>query len=69
MDESYFGARRVRGIRDRGARGKRVVFGLIKQQGKVYTQVVKNSSIQELYPIVEELVSKDILLPLKHVLI
>ena len=28
VDESYFGARRVRGIRGRGARGKTIVFGL-----------------------------------------
>lgn len=41
MDESYFGARRVRGIRGRGAKGKQIVFGLIKRQGKVYTQVVE----------------------------
>jgi Transposase and inactivated derivatives len=59
MDESYFGAKRVRGIRGRGARGKQIVFGLIKRHGKVYTQVVENCSIQELYPIIEEHVSKD----------
>ena len=28
IDESYFGARRVRGKRGRGARGKTIVFGL-----------------------------------------
>lgn len=59
LDESYFGARRVRGVRGRGARGKQIVFGLIKRQGKVYTQVVENCSIKELYPIIEERVSKD----------
>ena len=59
IDESYFGARRVRGIRGRGAKGKQIVFGLIKRQGKVYTQVVEKCSIQELYPIIEEHVSKD----------
>ena len=53
MDESYFGARRVRGIRGRGARGKQIVFGLIKRGGKVYTQVVSNCSAQELYPIIK----------------
>ena len=30
VDESYFGARRVRGIRGRGARGKTIVFGLFR---------------------------------------
>jgi transposase len=29
LDESYFGARRVRGKRGRGARGKTIVFGKI----------------------------------------
>ena len=52
MDESFFGARRVRGIRGRGARGKHIVFGLIKRQGKVYTQVVKNCSASTLLPII-----------------
>ena len=28
LDESYFGPRRVRGLRGRGARGKTIVFGL-----------------------------------------
>lgn len=59
MDESYFGARRVRGIRGRGAKGKQIVFGLIKRGGKVYTQVVENCSVKELYPIIKERVSKD----------
>ena len=34
VDESYFGARRVRGKRGRGARGKTIVFGLLKQEDK-----------------------------------
>ena len=38
IDESYFGARRVRGLRGPGARGKTIVFGLLKRHGKVYTQ-------------------------------
>jgi transposase-like protein len=39
VDESYFGPRRVRGKRGRGAFGKTTVFWLIKRQGKVYTQI------------------------------
>ena len=39
LDESYFGARRVRGIRGRGARGKTPVFGMLKRGDKVYTQI------------------------------
>lgn len=42
MDESYFGARRVRGKRGRGARGKTIVFGIYKRNGRVYTEVVPN---------------------------
>ena len=40
VDESYFGARRVRGKRGRGASGKTIIFGLVKRDGKVYTEVV-----------------------------
>ena len=53
LDESYFGARRVRGIRGRGARGKTPVFGMLKRGDKVYTQIVKNCSISELLPIIK----------------
>jgi transposase len=42
LDESYFGARRVRGKRGRGARGKTIVFGIYKRNGRVYTEVVPN---------------------------
>ncbi len=54
LDESYFGARRVRGKRGRGASGKTVVFGLKKRGDKVYTQVVKNCSAKELLSIVKD---------------
>jgi transposase len=40
VDESYFGARRVRGKRGRGACGKTIVFGIFKRNGSVYTEVV-----------------------------
>jgi transposase-like protein len=49
LDESYFGARRVRGKRGRGARGKTIVFGIYKRDGRVYTEVVpdcKKASLQ-----------------------
>ena len=39
-DESYFGPRRVRGKRGRGAGSKTIVFGLYKRDGKVYTEIV-----------------------------
>lgn len=52
-DESYFGARRVRGKRGRGAAGKTPVFGLLKRDGNVYVEVVKNCSKQSLMPIIQ----------------
>ena len=59
MDESFFGARRVRGVRGRGARGKHIVFGLIKRKEKVYTQVVKNCSAATLLPIIKARVDEN----------
>src|SRR3989338_3998107 len=53
IDESYFGARRVRGKRGRGAKGKTPVVGLLKRKGKVYTQIIPNCSRRELMPIIK----------------
>lgn len=53
IDESYFGPRRVRGVRGRGAGRKAIVFGLLKRQGKVYTQIVPNASRETLKQIVQ----------------
>ena len=53
LDESYFGARRVRGKRGRGAAGKTPVFGLLKRNGKVFVTVVTNCSKEELMPIIQ----------------
>ena len=50
LDESYFGARRVRGKRGRGAAGKTPVFGLLKRNGKVF---VPSCSREELLPIIQ----------------
>jgi len=52
VDESYFGAKRVRGKRGRGASGKGIVFGLLKRDGKVYIKRVKNVIRKELLPII-----------------
>jgi transposase len=52
IDESYFGPRRVRGKRGRGAGGKIPVIGLHKRGENVYLSVVKNCSKQELMPII-----------------
>jgi len=40
VDESFFGPRRVKGKRGRGAYGKTIVFGVFKRNGKVYTEIV-----------------------------
>jgi len=53
LDESYFGAKRVRGKRGRGAAGKTPVFGLLKRSGKVFVTIVPNCSRNELLPIIQ----------------
>lgn len=53
VEESYFGARRVRGKRGRGARGKVPVVGLLKRHGKVYTQIISNCTKEQLMPILK----------------
>jgi len=53
LDESYFGARRLRGKRGRGAAGKTPVFGVLKRDGHVYVEIVKNCSKAELMPIIQ----------------
>ena len=58
LDESYFGAKRVRGVRGRGAKGKIPVFGMLKRGGKVYTQILKNCSMTTIMPIIEEQATK-----------
>ena len=44
VDESFFGARRVKGRRGRGAYGKTIVFGIFERQGRVYTEIVPDCS-------------------------
>ena len=51
-DESYFGSRRVRGKRGRGASGKTIVFGLFKRGGKVYAEIVPDAKKVTLQAIV-----------------
>lgn len=64
LDESYFGGpRKKRHAKDRRKRGrggenKVPVFGVLKRDGKVYTQIIKNASKQELMPIVRQMVRK-----------
>lgn len=59
VDESFFGARRVKGKRGRGAYGKTIVFGLYKRNGKVYTEIVPNASKKTLQGIIRGKVALD----------
>jgi transposase len=51
VDESYFGPRRVRGRRGRGASKKVLVLGILKRDGNVYTQVISNTDKENMLPI------------------
>jgi len=53
VDESYFGPRRVRGKRGRGAGKKTPVFGLLKRNGKVYTQIIEHADRHTLHRIIK----------------
>ena len=59
VDESYFGARRVRGKRGRGAYGKTIVFGLLKRHGKVYTEIVPDCSKATLQAVIRGHIESD----------
>ncbi len=56
IDESYFGPKRVRGKRDRGAASKIIVLGLLKRGGKVYAQIIPDASRKEILPIIRSTV-------------
>ena len=56
VDESYFGPRRVRGKRGRGASKKIIVFGLLKRHGKVFTQIISRATQAEILPIIRQTV-------------
>jgi transposase len=53
LDESYFGARRVRGKRGRWAAGKTPVFGILKWDWRVFVTIVPNCSKSVLMPIIQ----------------
>lgn len=45
VDESFFEARRFKGLRGRGASGKKtIVFGLFKGKPHVYTEIASDCS-------------------------
>lgn len=57
LDESYFGPRRVKGLRGRGAGSKTIVFGIFKRQGRVYTEIVPDCSRATLQAVIRGRVS------------
>lgn len=52
FDESYFGPRRVRGKRGRGASGKTMVFGRFKRGGQEYPEIIPDCSKKTLQAII-----------------
>lgn len=59
IDESYFGPRRVRGKRGRGAGGKTIVFGVFKRNGWVSTEIVPDAKKVTLQRVIRGKVSLD----------
>ena len=59
VDESYFGPRRVRGKRERGAGKKVPVIGLLKRNGKVYTKIVTKCDKKQLIPVIKGKILED----------
>ncbi len=59
VDESYFGAKRVRRKRGRGAAGKTPVFGILQRKRKVYTEIVPDCAKATLQGIIRGKVSPD----------
>ena len=57
VDESYFGTKRIKGKRGRGASGKTPVFGILERGGKVYTEIVPDCAKATLQAIIRGKVS------------
>lgn len=53
VDESYFGAKIIRGKRGRGAAQKVLVLGILKRGGNVYTQVIPRATKKNILPILQ----------------
>ena len=57
VDESFFGARRVKGKRGRGAFGKTIVFGIFRRNGRVFTEIVPDCRRSTLQAVIRGRVS------------
>ena len=58
LDKSYFGGHR-KGKRGRESAGKVAVFGLLKQQRKVFKVVVENTKTETLVPVIVRKIKPD----------
>ena len=58
IDESYFGPKRIKGKRGRGAGKKIIVLGLLKRGDKIYTKIIEKAQKKELIPIIRHIVKK-----------
>lgn len=59
VDESFFGAKRIKGKRGRGAGGKTPVFGILQRNGNVYTEIVPDCARKTLQAIIRGRVDPD----------
>jgi transposase-like protein len=66
IDESYFGARRKRGYRGKLKRGrgtqKQPVFGILKRDGHVYTEIIPNCKKSVLQSIIKGKIDKSVVI-------
>ena len=62
IDESYFGPRRVRGKRGRGAARKTIVFGIFKREGRVYTEIVPDCSKRTLLAVIRGKIKPEVVI-------
>jgi transposase-like protein len=62
IDESYFGPRRVRGKRGRGAARKTIVFGIFKRDGRVYTEIVPDCSKPTLLAVIRGKIKPEVVI-------
>jgi transposase len=57
VDESYFGAKRIRGFKGKLKRGrgtyKQPVFGIVRRGGEVYTEIIPDCKKKTLRPIIQ----------------
>ncbi len=62
IDESYFGPRRQRGKRGRGASGKTIVFGIFERDGRVYTEIVPDCRKRTLRAVIRGRVAPEVVI-------